>query len=520
MMKKLPLLFLITFLSLNCLLLNAQTNGTFTNASGDGLWSTEANWDTGSLPGTTDQVTLNTSVDLGGSSYTVAEIIIDGTTVTISNGTLILKGTTASSTNPNAIGNANNGNTIFDCNVTFDTDKRIRNPNSGTLTFAAGTTLTFGSYDINLNNLSTTNPIVFNGALIGTGIIGLKGKIISGSSSDFTGFTGTFSFMQSNNALLVVEGENTLNGSAITSTTTGTAEVLFNANQTNISNLSVTSSLALNFGSAVTSVQFVAGAITGVVDLKNYTSGELKIGTTNLIVPQATLNTWFIGGIEPVDGTITQDFSGYIIIPEYTSITGTGINWEDSSSWLGNIAPTAATDNVYIQGSLIINSDVSVNNFTILTGGLVTENVTVTPGNSLTVNGNAATNNNLFAESNATSFSSLIFNSTVTGEVGYHRWVHTTPTNDLISAPVPETFGAIADDLFPNPSDTTQKLFGPFNNESGVYENWDTTTYGSNDLIAGKGYRAAKAGADGTILFQGEPVSPVDNVSINLTNGT
>ncbi|QXP78586.1 MULTISPECIES: T9SS type A sorting domain-containing protein [Winogradskyella] len=523
MKKQFRFLILLAFFSFSSLQLHAQ-NGTFTENSGtiatNSLWANIENWvmdPVTSLAPATGIATITTNADLGVGSFNVGEIIIDGTAVTISNGTLTIEGTTASSTNPNAIGNnANNATTIFDCDVIFDSGKRIRNSDSGTITFAAGKTVTFGTNDINLNNLSNTNPIEFQGILTGSGTIGLKGIIVLGSNSDFTGFTGTFKFTGNSNALLIVNGQNTIEGS-IVSDTNGTAEVLFNVNQDSMDDLSVETSLALDFDPTVTLVQFSGiGTMTGVINLKNYTSGVLKIGTTATTVTQAILDTWLIDGVEPANGTIVQDTDGSIIIPAYTSTTDTGINWEDNTSWLENIAPTTATDNVFIQGSLIINSDVTVNNFSILSGGAVT----VDPGKSLTVNGNAATNDNLFAESNATSFSSLIFNGTETGEIGYNRWVHKTPVNDLISSPVSENFGDIESSLLANPSDATQRAFGPFDNVTGLYVNWDTTNNGTTVLEPGKGYRAARDVADGTILFQAEPFSHEANVTIAITDAS
>lgn len=516
MKKQLQFLILLAFIAFSSSQLNAQDE-TF-DGNTDVFWSNTANWTNTTVA--TGQATLNTSVNLGGNSYTVDEIIIGGTAVTISNGTLTIQGTTDSNINPNAIGNANHATTIFDCDVIFDSRKRIRNSGSGTITFAAGKTVDFGSNNVNFNNQSDTNPIVFQGSVSGTGTSGVRGRVLLGSSSDFTGFTGTLNFTGNFSGLLIVDSAVNSVNSSITSdinvshANNPTAEVLFNTNQNNLVDLSVSTALTLNFDPAVTAVQFSGiDTMTGVVNLQNYTSGVLKIGTTATTVSQTILDTWLIGGVEPANGTIVQDTDGSIIIPTYTSTTGTGIDWEDGTSWVGGTAPTTATDNVYIQGSLIIKSDVTVNNFTILSGGAVTVN----PTKSLTVNGNAATNDNLFAESNATSFSSLIFNSTVSGEVGYNRWVHATPTNDLISAPVPETFGDIEAGLLANPSDATQKAFGPFDNVIGLYVNWDTTNNTTNVLEPGKGYRAARAIEDGTILFQGEPVSPAVDVEATLT---
>jgi len=527
MKKQLQLLTLLAFIGFSSSQLHAQ-NGTFTENSGtiavNSLWSNAENWVMDPvipLGPATGIATVTTNADLDNDSFSVSEIIIDGTAVTISNGTLTIQGSSSSSINPNAIGNANNATTTFNCDVIFDSGKRIRNTGSSTITFAAGNTVTFGSNNVNFNNQSDTNPIIFQGIVDGTGTSGVRGRVILGSSSDFTGFSGTFNFSGNFSGLLIVDSAVDFVNSSITSSmnvshaNNPTAEVLFNTDQNNLVNLSVTTALTLNFDSAVTAVQFSGtDAMTGVVNLQNYTSGVLKIGTTNAEVSQAILNTWLIDGVEPANGTIIQDTDGSIIIPAYTSTTDTGINWEDDTSWLGNIAPTTASDNVFIQGSLIINSDVTVNNFTVLAGG----EVTVNPTKSLTVNGNAVTNNNLFAESSATSFSSLIFNGTVTGEVGYNRWVHKTPVNDLISSSISETFGDIAGSFYANPSNPNQKAFGPFDNVSGSYVNWDTTTNNSTVLVAGKGYRAARDTNDGLVLFQGELFSQDETITIAITD--
>ncbi|RCW92151.1 putative secreted protein (Por secretion system target) [Winogradskyella arenosi] len=511
-MKKLPLLFLIPFLSLNCLLLQAQ-DGTFTNnnGTGDGNWSTATNWTGGIIAGDTGIATLEASVDLETSSITVKEIVIGGSDITVSNGTL----TIANTTNNNSIGNnVANTTTTFNCNLIFDTTKRIRNVATSTLVFASEKTVTFGSNNINLNNLSDTNPIEFHGSVSGTGTLGLRGRILLGSDSNFTGFIGTFNFAGNNAAKLIVNSTNNIN-SSITCEANASSEVLFNTNQNSIGNLSVTTALALNFDSTVTAVQFSGtGTMTGVVDLKNYTSGVLKIGTS---IPHTVLDTWLVDGVAS-NGTIVQDIDGSIIIPTYASKTGTvtNLDWDSTTTWVGgNVPPSDTDEKIYIKGNLNIDSDVSVKNITILNDGAVTVN----PGKSLTVSGEAITSDNLFAESSATSFSSLIFNGTVTGEVGYNRWVHTTPSNDLISAPVPETFGDIEASLLANPATLTQRAFGPFDNVSGSYVNWDTSTNGSDPLVQGKGYRAARASEDGTILFQGAPVSPAVDVVATLSDG-
>ena len=171
-----------------------------------------------------------------------------------------------------------------------------------------------------------------------------------------------------------------------------------------------------------------------------------------------------------------------------------------------------------IYGKLNINSDVIVNNFTIINEDNVAESVTVKPGHSITINGDAITRHNLYAESTSNSFGSLILNGNVSQNIGYSRFINATPGNDLIASPTPEVFSDIEAGLLANPAVPTQRAFGPFNNESGLYENWDTVNNGSDNIVLGKGYRAATTSGS-TIEFKGEPASPIADITIDITHG-
>lgn len=210
----------------------------------------------------------------------------------------------------------------------------------------------------------------------------------------------------------------------------------------------------------------------------------------------------------------------------YTSIDGVDGNptrtWEAGTTWLGGAIPTnAVTDNVIIRARVNIGStDVVVNNLTIENATGFLERVSVVQGNSLTIKGDVITIGQLQVNADPTSTGSVIIDGTVTGNIRFNRYVNSnTAGNDLISAPVPVTFSSIAGNLFEDPSNTTEKLFGPFDNNTAEYLTWDTVIDGATTLAQGNGYRAAHATGN-EILFTGSPASPAVDVDVTLTEGT
>jgi hypothetical protein len=272
------------------------------------------------------------------------------------------------------------------------------------------------------------------------------------------------------------------------------------------------------FGTVGTDANIVAsefavykGAANNVI-----VSGLTKNGTTYHFKVFTRIGTDWSAGVTA--SAITNN--------TYTSIDGVSGNptrtWEAETTWLGGAIPTnAVTDNVIIRGRVnIASSDVVVNDLTIDNVTAFLERVSVIEGNSLTIKGDVVTANQLQVNANSTSTGSVIIDGTVTGNIRFNRYVNSNAAdNDLISAPVPVTFSSIAGDLYANPTTTTQKLFGPFNNSTGVYENWDTATDGATTLAQGKGYRAAHATGN-EILFTGSPVSPAVDVPVSITDET
>lgn len=183
-----------------------------------------------------------------------------------------------------------------------------------------------------------------------------------------------------------------------------------------------------------------------------------------------------------------------------------GLLYKDSA-WTPN-APdeTTGTDNALIlDGTYIINSDIDINDMFVTDIGAIT----IEKAHSLTVNGNLDSNGNVTLESDSNEYSSLIVEGTVSGNVIYNRYVNNNANgNDLISAPVTgETFGVFAannSNIFENPTNTTEKLFGPFDKTTGTYLTYDTAIPAEANVIldAGTGYRAASADGS-TFSFNG-----------------
>ncbi|WP_405570963.1 fibronectin type III domain-containing protein [Winogradskyella sp. Asnod2-B02-A] len=188
-----------------------------------------------------------------------------------------------------------------------------------------------------------------------------------------------------------------------------------------------------------------------------------------------------------------------------------------NGSWINTDNPnnTTGTKNTIIADgtyTITADQDVEVNDLEILSGA----SVIVEEGASLTVNGNLVNNGDLLLESISTKYSSLIVEGTSTGNVSYKRHINAYSNgatgNDLVSSPFSgQNFGDFASanpNIYENPNNATQKLFGPFSEPTGSYQIYSTTTNAATTLDKGVGYRAARdAAEDGvsgtTITFTG-----------------
>ncbi|WP_299123086.1 PQQ-dependent sugar dehydrogenase [uncultured Winogradskyella sp.] len=173
---------------------------------------------------------------------------------------------------------------------------------------------------------------------------------------------------------------------------------------------------------------------------------------------------------------------------------------------------------VGIDEDVIINSD-----YTVPPNG----SIEIHEGGSLTINGNLTVNGQVTLNSISDKYSSLIVNGTSIGNISYKRHVNAfngITGNDLISSPLTgDTFGNFATrnpNIFENPSNTSQKLFGPFDEANSAYTIYSTVTNANTTLVEGTGYRAARDSADDaingtTLTFYGEIETNI--VTTNLT---
>ncbi len=543
-----------------------------------------------------------------------------------------------------------------------------RNKTGNQLIFTGGT-IYINSNTITTDSRSThaTNQyITFDGPVVGDGIInvddsqaaGATQGISLGADADFSTFTGTIN--AKNNP--IVSSTTNAFGSALTldgtasfeinvastftgsisrlATTAGAATVTFNANQSMGALTVDTQNLAIDFAAAATTVEFseyTTSTSEGVVDLQNYVSGSLKIGSTGTSVDSAILDTWTLDG---ATAAITQDTDGSIIFAgcstpddittlaatagaEYVSLSwddptcfdevlvvakeasavtvtptgdgsaytadadfdsgtdlgtseyavfkgasntvdvtgltkggttyhftvftrkgttwntgvtisattnnmytstsganGTGLNWEDASSWIAGVIPSATSDDVTINTGIVINSDVDVNNI------VIDARVTVKEGFSLTAN-DLQQNSQLIVGSISDAFASVIATTlSGTGTLIYNRWLNDSPNNDLISSPVSGVpFSSVAEAstnesrFFINPSVTLPTTFLDLSIMlAGEFETYSTPTDDAVVIGTGQGYRAATiAGAANTVRFVGN--IEVGNVDIDITDG-
>jgi len=187
-------------------------------------------------------------------------------------------------------------------------------------------------------------------------------------------------------------------------------------------------------------------------------------------------------------------------------------------------APAECDDIIVgVDENLVINGDHTVP---------ATGSIEVMEGGSLTINGNLINNGEVVLNSISNKYSSLIVTGTVTGTIKYKRHVNAfngTTGNDLIAPPLRnQTFGNFATDnpnIFENPGNTNQKLFGPFNEASSSYEIYDITVNGASTLTSGMGYRAARdSSEDGThgttFTFTGEMETGTVNASLTTSGSS
>ena len=241
----------------------------------------------------------------------------------------------------------------------------------------------------------------------------------------------------------------------------------------------------------------------------------------------------------PATGSLVVNGQSFPITASPQTITLTGLD-SDGMDVEVNADFTDGHNSSYKSNGTVFTAPVSCRNIIVGIDEIMvlngdhhvgsTESIEVHEGGSLTINGNLTIDGDVTLFSTSTKFSSLIINGTSTGNIKYMRHVNAfngTSGNDLIASPLKgQTFGNFATEnpnLFENPGNTTQKLFGPFDEASGTYEIYSTSTDGTVVLLEGKGYRAARdSSEDGTygttLTFEGE--AETASVPITITQSS
>ena len=216
-----------------------------------------------------------------------------------------------------------------------------------------------------------------------------------------------------------------------------------------------------------------------------------------------------------------SNYSYTVVNNQTTANSG---NWNDVATWTSGSVPN--TDDV-----VILNHTITINSDVVHSGNITINSpnvLSISPGHSLKFTGSTFTNNGgVLMTSSSSTFSSFIpsTSSTLDGTGGYEYFRHTnsnTNGNDLISPPLSnDTFGAFAtrnsSNLFSNPGNTNEKLFGPFDTSATTpaYVEYTVGTDDAESLIAGKGYRGASVSGN-NLAYQGSVLK--DDVSASIIN--
>lgn len=191
-----------------------------------------------------------------------------------------------------------------------------------------------------------------------------------------------------------------------------------------------------------------------------------------------------------------------------------------NESWTdGEPDETTDTKNVYIgNGIYVVQEDetIEVNHLEVSVGA----KLVIEQGASIKINGNLTNNGVIDLLSTSTKFSSLIVEGTSSGTINYKRHINAFSSNDLISPPVKgnnfANFAIMNPNIFENPSNTDQKLFGPFNEGTGEYEIYSLSSHSSQIIEPGIGYRTARDSSEDGI--SGTSFTFVGNIETQNVN--
>lgn len=473
-------------------------------------------------------VTLSSSVALGsdksltvtnsGASSVAGAISGSGATVTKAGaGTLTLSGA-----------NSYTGATNIDAGVlklgsAGSSDNTPLGTTAGATTIADGAALDLAGY-----TLANAEAITISGTGVSNSgaIYNSTGTAVTWSGA--TTLAANASIKSENGGALTWNG--TINGAyALTLDTDGSStDGAFTfgggmGGSTPLTGLTITSGSAnvtLNSAISIAGPITVYGStITLDADLTTTTnSGDISLYTDNPLGGLSTART--IAASESFKYIpVGTSFTGAVTYP-ITNLTVTSVGL--------TIGKTSNTSDI------TLNTDLNLNTIALF-GGTIALNhnidcssleiegtATLAKGKYIDATGNLVNNGTLILDSDSNEFSRMMVGSTVSGSgtYKYQKYVAGSSTNDLITAPFSgETFSNLVNNnsgvLVTNPSDATQYLFGPFDNDTGEYLTYDYTTNELTVLSAGQGYRAGTA-SGATLEFTGTFQTTDQTVAINV----
>lgn len=261
---------------------------------------------------------------------------------------------------------------------------------------------------------------------------------------------------------------------------------------------------------------FYDGISQGIIDLVNGNS-DIQ-GSVNIAVPDVVNTISLQVSIGNNGETAFTGFDNFKLATDFDGLIYFSNAWSPSAPTNG----TGSLNALVLNGTYMVTSDVAINNLIIVEEA----NMIVDSGKSIQVNGDLFCDNNVLLDSNSLEYSSLIVNGNVFGNIFYSRHVNTNASvggNDLISSPVLsienfEEFAGNNINIFSNPSNPSEKLFGPFDKNTGLYLTYDTNVPSEADstIDSGIGYRAASS--DGlNFNFNGSVVSTDVTVPIVIS---
>ena len=404
---------------------------TFTNASGDALWSNAANWSAGIPNVNTAKVTVSAPLTID-TDVEIAQIKLGGTLPgntgaiaiqTINNKTLTLNGNGVTQI-------VQNNKSSVDLNfmlkvVVTSSDEEIMIVNgsgSSTIGFGQGSELTLNAPTKFIAKVGGLSSIQMHGALKGAGafIVGDKTKVTFNQSADNSTFTGGFKlsgsdakiisnitktvsnatgiFLKSGvsiqpdiaaNGSVIVNGKNSYNGNVMVQRNKDFT-LKFNADQADAGLIDLDSGkLKLFMNANVDTLAFDDASQvswgSGIFEINGLIDNVIRFGTNATGLTSTQLSQIDIGGGNNVIIDSLGRISGKLVTQSTFTNAGGNHLWSNKANWSNGI-PNVPTASVILNDSIIVDKNVDIAQIKL---SQATKNVAVTSvgDSTLTLNG-------------------------------------------------------------------------------------------------------------------------------------